>query len=364
MGTGGTLKQRAGALAPADPPKMRVVVGKLRHELIEEDLRFVRQVGASGVVLNRLDFSKLPGGTFTQIGAMQPVDESSGGVWQFMDLLHLRTTVESHGMRLEALENVPLHFYDHIMLGGPKKAEQLANMQACIRNMGQAGIPVLGYHWMPSMVWRTSRSVLLRGGARSTGFDYDLVRHAPHTHGREIGEEELWENYRHFIQAVLPVAEDSGVTLALHPDDPPVPSLGGVARIMRSRAAFERALNLGDSPNHGLEFCLGSWSEMGIDVVEALRHFGSQGKLVYLHFRDVAGSVPAFHETFLGEGNVNLFEALRTLREVGFTGFLMDDHVPELAGDTPWGHRAKGWAVGYMLGLLNALEQTPPAVQS
>ena len=138
-------------------------------------------------------------------------------------------------------------------------------------------------------------------------------------------------------------------------DDPPVESLGGVARIMRSFDGFKRALEVAESPNHGLDFCMGCWSEMGRDVLGPLRYFASRGKVFYVHFRDVQGRVPEFRECFLGEGNVDIVHAMRTLHECGFTGFLIDDHVPHMLNDTDWGHRGRALATGQMLGLLAAV---------
>jgi mannonate dehydratase len=168
----------------------------------------------------------------------------------------------------------------------------------------------------------------------------------------------MWANYEYFIKAILPVAEVEGVRLALHPDDPPVESLGGVARLMRSFEGFKRAMEIGDSPMHGLDFCVGSWSEMtsGAEgVLEAVRYFGSRGKIFYVHFRDVVGHVPKFQEGFVNEGNCNMFEVMKTLKEVGFKGFMITDHVPHIVDDTRWGHRGRAHAIGYMTALLEVI---------
>ncbi len=314
---------------------MRIATGQFR-EPTDDLLQFAAQMGVSGVVLNT---PNLPGDTH----------------WEFMDLLHLRTRCEAYGLRLESIENVPNHFYHDAMLGLAGRDEQIANYQTTIRHIGEAGIPILGYHWMPSGVWRTSRDTLGRGGARVTSFDLTPAARAPLSDGREFSEDEMWGNYEKFMHAALPVAEQAGVKLALHPDDPPVESLGGVARIMRSFEGFKHALEVADGPNHGLDFCMGCWSEMGHDVVEPLRYFASRGKIFYVHFRDVQGQVPEFRECFLGEGNVDIVEAMRTLHECGFTGFLIDDHVPHMLDDTAWGHRGRALATGQMLGLLAAV---------
>ena len=242
------------------------------------------------------------------------------------------------------------------MLGLPGRDEQIAHMQTTIRNMGRAGIPILGYHWMPNSVWRTPEMAVLRGGARGTRFN--LAEHDPNqlTHGRIYSEDEMWANYEYYLARILPVAEESNVQLALHPDDPPVPSLGGIARIFRNFDGFKRAMDTFDSPYHGLDFCMGCWSEMGgmENVIRAVRHFGARGKIIYVHFRDVQGTADNFNECFINEGNVNPFEVVKTLRDVGFAGFMITDHVPHMVDDTDWGHRGRAYAIGYIAALIEA----------
>ena len=284
-------------------------------------------------------------------------------------------------MRLEAIENVHLDFYDKVILGLPGRDEQIAHYCATIRNMGRAGIPILGYHFMPNSVWRTDRSPIGRGGALVTSFDMARVRDGRgdvlvartdrsgsddpfNTRGiipaaeYPFNEAEMWANYTYFIKAVIPIAEAAGVRLALHPDDPPVESLGGIARLFRSLDGFRRAMAFADSDAWGLDLCLGCWSEMGGEraVMEAIDEFGARGKICYVHFRDVRGTVPMFAECFVGEENYRPAAVLRALRRVGFTGFLLDDHVPFMVGDTDYGHRGRAHAIGYMQGLLNMLD--------
>ena len=311
---------------------MRLAVGQF-NQLSDERLQFIKQLGVNDVLLNT---PVLPGET----------------QWEFMDLLRLRTRCEDAGLKLAAIENVPNKFYVEAMLGLPGRDEQIEHMATTIRNIGRAGIPILGYNWLANGVWRTSGTTPGRGGAKVTSFDLALAASAPLSHGRVYTDDEMWANYEYFIKALLPVAEEAGVKLALHPDDPPVASLGGVARIMRSFEGFKRAMEIGDSQMHGLDFCHGSWSSMGPGVLDAIRYFGPQDKLLYVHFRDVQGSVPRFQESFVEEGNSDMPEVIKTLAEVGFTGFLIPDHVPHMVDDTRWGHRGRAYAIGYMKALL------------
>jgi mannonate dehydratase len=334
---------------------IRVAVGQF-NELTEEKLRFAAQIGTGGIQMNT---PKLPGDTH----------------WEDADVRALVEKTEAHGLTLEAIENVPVHFYDKAMLGLPGRDEQIENYCKTLRAVGRAGIPILGFHFMPNSVWRTDRMAPGRGGAGCTKFDMaevergtDLRRFLPTQLGRQeamplygkgetvVTAEQMWANYAYFINAVLPVAEEAGVQMAIHPDDPPVAMLGGVARIFRDPAGFKRAWELNPtSPAWGLDLCLGCCSEMpggAADVREMIEFFGPKGRILYVHFRDVQGTVPNFQECFIGEGNYNPAEAMFLLQKNGFTGFLLDDHVPHMDGDSDWNHRGRAHAVGYMQGLL------------
>jgi mannonate dehydratase len=174
-----------------------------------------------------------------------------------------------------------------------------------------------------------------------------------------VTEEQMWANYEYFMRAVLPVAEEAGIKLALHPDDPPVPMLGGVARLFRNVEGFKRAHEIAQSDAWGLDLCLGCCSEMpggAANVMAMIEHFGPLGRILYIHFRDVQGTVPSFQECFIGEGNYDPAHVMLALKNNGFTGFLLDDHVPHVVDDSPWGHRARAHAIGYMQGLLRMME--------
>ncbi len=201
---------------------MRVAVGQM-NELTDEQLAFAQQCGVQDVQLNT---PKLPG------------EER----WELEDLRGLRQKAAARDLRLIAIENVPIAFYDKIMLGLEGRERQLENMRATVRNMGKAGIPILGYHWMPNGVWRTDFATPVRGGAISNSFKYALAKDVAWTHSVEYSEAQMWANYDWYLERILPVCEEAGVRFALHPDDPPVPTLGGVARLFHSFDNFRRAL--------------------------------------------------------------------------------------------------------------------------
>ena len=318
---------------------MRVGLGQF-NELTDEILQFIKQVGADDFLMNT---ASLPGSCR----------------WEYEDLAVLVKRARAADLRLMALENVPVSFYDKVMLGLPGRNEQIEHMVATVRNMGRAGIPILGYHWMPNSVWRTPEPATLRGGARATRFELAEHAGAPLSHSREFSADEMWDNYAYYLTRLLPAAEEAGVRLALHPDDPPVASLGGIARIFSSFEGFRRAMDTFDSPAHGLDFCMGCWSEMGghASVVESLRYFVPQKKVLYLHFRDVVGTASCFHECFIDEGQVDTLEVVRLLRSLDFDGFLIPDHTPAVVGDTPWHHRSRAHAVGFIQALIQVAEK-------
>jgi len=320
-----------------DSLPMRVAVGQM-NELTDEQLAFAVQVGVQDVQLNT---PNLPGSER----------------WELDDLLALRTRAEEAGLRLIALENVPIRFYDKIMTGEVGREEQLENMISTVRNMGAAGIPILGYHFMPNGVWRTSFETRVRGGAVSNEFDYSRVKDAPLTHGRIIDADTMWSNYDWYMERILPVCEEANVRMALHPDDPPVPTLGGIARLFTGFEGFRRAMETHPSPMHGLDLCIGCWSEMkgGAGVLDAIEWFGSRGRILYVHLRDVHGCANDFRECFIDEGQSDVVAVARSLKEVGFNGFILDDHVPHLVNDSPYGHRGRAYAIGYIRGLLDSL---------
>jgi mannonate dehydratase len=342
---------------------MRIALGQITWP-DEDFLLFARQLGLGGVQFNT---PRLPG---TER-------------WEYEDLRALRECCESHGLRVEAIENLPNSFYERCMLGLPGRDQELEQVRTTIRNIGRAGVPVLGFHFMPGSVWRTSLSAPGRGGARVSAFDLSeavdperaseifiarrdrrilenesFVQDAQFAAGTELTDEAIWDNFRYFLAGVLPTAEEAGVRLALHPDDPPVPMLGGIARAFRSVEALKRAVEVADSPAFGLDLCLGTISEMGGEaaVLEAINAFGPSDKIVYVHFRDVQGSVPRFQEAFLGEGNFNPLRVMRALKRVGYSGFILDDHVPRMTGDSEYAHRGRAHAIGYLQALLAAVE--------
>ena len=318
----------------------------------DEQLQYAAQLGCDGV-----------------LSGLSP-DECPNGYFEYPALVFSKSKVESYGLSLEGFSTLPWRLCFKWMLGLPGKDEQIENVLTSIRNLGAAGIPLVVFNMHALRFYRTSRDALERAGARSTSFEWERVKDAPLMTGgpgtdlslipeserRPISEKEMWANYSYFVQAAVPVAEEAGVKLALHPDDPQVPAIAGVARIMRSPDAFRRALAVAPSDHLGLKFCVGCWSQMGADVASEIRHFGRQGKIFLVDYRNVRGVVDNFQETFLDNGQENLADVMRALVEVGYDGPIGPDHAVRLVGDNPRGDRYWAYAIGYMRALLQVLE--------
>lgn len=159
-------------------------------------------------------------------------------------------------------------------------------------------------------------------------------------------DEQSWDNLTYFPEAVIPTAEAAGVKLALHPDDSPISPIAGMARVFRSYAALKRLIEIVPSDLNCLTFCVGAITAMPEDVFEAIRFFGSRRQICLVHFRNVAGTVPKFEETFIDNGDVDMLKAIRLFREVGYDGPFVYDHVPEMVGDSKNQEQASAFALG------------------
>lgn len=319
---------------------IRPAWGHMKEPIDDELLQYIVQLGVKDVLVDK--------------GHDESIIENGG--LDVQELVKLRNQIEDAGLRLDAIEQLPTSSFDKIMLGQEGRKEQLEIFKNSVRAIGEAGIPILGFHWAPNGVWRSSETRRIRGDAKATAYRHEELVDAPPTHGREFTEAELWENYEWFLDRIVPVAEETGVKLALHPNDPPVDGLGGIPYIFRDFESFRRGIDeIHPSDNLGLKMCFGCWSEMeGVDPLDAIRHFGK--KIFYVHFRDVQGTEEEFHETFIDQGNYSMYEAIKTMREAGASPALTPDHVPWMVGDTDEQHRGYGFTLGYMKGILDALE--------
>ena len=232
-------------------------------------------------------------------------------------------------------------------------------MITTVRNIARAGIPIFGYHWMPSMVWRTPTK-LIRGGAVATAFNYEEANKMPLTHGRVYTDEEMWENLEYWIKIITPIAEEEGIRLGIHPCDPPVDQLGGIPQLFRSYDNYRRYLDIYPSDSCAIEFCQGTVSEMfdseGDALYEFIAEMVQKNKVLYVHFRNVSAPNPEdFHEEFINTGHVDMYRAMKTYYDNDYDSFFIDDHVPHTHLDTDWDHRGRAFANGYIQAMIEAV---------
>jgi mannonate dehydratase len=356
---------------------MKLGLGLYRHMLTRENFQFARQAGATHIVAHLVDYfkdgrenppSNQPTGNDQGWGRAGDPDR----LWTVEELVSLRREINGCGLELEAIENFdPAHWHD-VLLDGPKKREQLESIKTLIRRVGEAGIPILGYNFSIAGVCGRVTGPFARGDAISVGMNepldspmprgmaWNMVYDAAAPAGTvpATTSDQLWQRLADFLDAVLPVAEDAGVVLAAHPDDPPLPTMRGQSRLVYRPQLFQKLLDLRPSPASALEFCIGTVAEMTDgDVYEATEHYSRQGKIAYVHFRNIKGKVPDYRETFVDDGDIDMLRVLRILHRNGFKGVIIPDHTPQMTCAAPW-HAGMAYTLGYMKAALQTLSIT------
>jgi mannonate dehydratase len=308
---------------------------QLQSDFNDDDLNFAKQIGVEYITVG-----------------------TTGGTYEtFADI---KRRVEAAGLKVTNIGNTNVHNMPEVTLNLPGRDQKIEEYKQYLRNLSRAGIYYTTYAHMGNGIW-SSQQETTRGGAPSRAFHASnakgywvkTVFEPPLTQGRKFSKEELWKNYTYFIKQVVPVAEETGVRIGIHPDDPPMQELGGVPRcIFGNFDGYVRALEIANSPNIGVCLCCGTWMEggdlMGKNVFEAARAFAGMGKLWKIHFRNVSSPVPDFKETYVDGGYTDMKKLMRTLVDVDFRGILIADHVPRMVGD-----RRTGWA--FSLGYIRAL---------
>ena len=275
------------------------------------------------------------------------------------DRRHWQTVYDGfmdYGIRPIIVEPMPNSVHDHIKAGDGMRDESIDKVLKMLPIMRGLGIDTICFNWMAHIGWlRTTSSIPERGGARVTGFDMQEFKPIP----QKISETELWDNYTYFLRAVIPVAEKYEIRLALHPDDPPVPRLGDVSRIMITAQNIKKAIyDICPSAMLGITMCQANYYIMGEDVDRVIRDMAD--KIFFIHFRNTAGNLTQFRETFHDNGALDMAHLIRLYTELGIDVPIRVDHVPTLVGEDTAvaGYAALGrlFAIGYLKGLLEAVQ--------
>jgi mannonate dehydratase len=349
---------------------MKLALGFHLAQISRENFRFARQAGCTHVVLHlveRLQNLAAPQADAYCFG----VTQAEGRVWPYEQLEGLCRMAAEEGLAIEALENIDPSFWHDILLDGPRKRAQIEALKTLLRDMGRLRIPILGYNFSLAGVWGRFQQPAARGGAMVPGFDaarlppdaavprgelnnivYDPA--APAGSIPPVSREELWQRLAFFLDELVPVAEEAGVRLAAHPDDPPVETLRQTPRLLYRPDGFRQLLDLKPSPANALEFCLGTIQEMpGVDPYAVAECYGRQGAIAYVHLRNVRGRAPRYTEVFIDEGDLDVFRVLGVLAQTGFQGAVIPDHAPQMTSPAPW-HTGMAHALGYLRAAIDA----------
>ncbi len=354
---------------------MKLGIGFYRNMLTPENFRFARQAGATHIVAHLVDYFKDTDSLSTGSGGeLWGVTQNQDKLWSYEELRDLRAVVNAEGLELEAIENFDPSHWSDILLDGPNKAKQMEGLKTIIRNMGRAGIPIMGYNFSIAGVWGRVEGEFARGHAKSVGYIERLApQQTPIPNGAvwnmmvdpdapagsvgAVTNEELWQRLTYFLNELVPVAEEAGVRLAAHPEDPPLPVLRDTARLVYQPHLFDKLLAVVSSKHSTLELCLGTVSEMTEgDVYEVADKYSQAGNIGYIHFRNVVGKVPDYREVFIDEGDIDMYRVLTILHKNNYDGVLIPDHTPQLECDAPW-HAGMAYALGWIRASLSAIER-------
>lgn len=352
---------------------MKLALGLHRDRISRENFRFARQAGCTHLVLHlverRQDLAAPQADAFC-FG----VTCAQGRVWTFDELSGVVQMANEEGLHVEALENIDPSFWSDLLLDGPAKSRQLEGLKRLLRDMRRLGIRVLGYNFSLAGVWGRTHGPFARGQAAVPAFRGDRLSEqtplpkgvlnnivydpaAPPEPIAPVSSDELWDRLRFFVRGLVPVAEEEGVRLAAHPDDPPVASLRQTPRLLYRPECFGRLLEMVPSPANALEFCVGTIQEMpGSDLYAAVDEYSRRGAIAYVHCRNVTGKVPCYTEAFIDEGDVDMLRVLRILHENRFDGVVIPDHTPQMTCEAPW-HAGMAHALGYLRAAITAVLQ-------
>ncbi|MBR4756909.1 MAG: mannonate dehydratase [Bacteroidales bacterium] len=290
------------------------------------------------------------------VAKLSPELTGKNPIWDFATLKEAKEKFASRGFELMALEGDQFDM-TRIKLGLPGREQDAEHYRMMLHNMGELGINVLCYNFMQTGWFRTDKNYPERGGALVTAFDMRDACGLPPKSRVPVQADRIWDNYRWFISEVMPSAEEAGVKMCLHPDDPPVRTLEGIDRIFITPESIDDALAVSDSPSHGLTFCQGTYRTMGADIPAIFHRW--RDRVHFVHIRDVRGTAECFHETFHDNGPTDMAAMLKMYKDEGFDGIIRSDHVPTMAGDgndrPSYSMSGTLFGVGYLKGMMDAL---------
>lgn len=261
------------------------------------------------------------------------------------------------GIKPIIIEPMPNSVHDHIKAGDAKRDESIDQVLKMFPIMDALDIRIICFNFMAHIGWlRTNHAIKERGDALVTGFKYDDFQPID----AAITEQELWDNYTYFIKAVIPKAEKHGIKLALHPDDPPLPKLGNVSRIMISADNIRHAIyDIAPSPNLGITMCQATYHMMGENLYEIIPEM--KDKIFFIHFRNAVGNKYDFHETFHDNGALDMPRLMKLYHQCGIDVPVRVDHVPTLTFEQTehagYDALARLFAIGYLKGIVETVEK-------
>jgi mannonate dehydratase len=285
--------------------------------------------------------------------------------WPEPDLRALIDKLKAGGLELG---NMMITGFPNTVYGKPGRDEEIEKIQQSIRAAGRVGLPVVEYNFYAHRLVEGYYGETGRGGAGLTAFDYDRVKDLPPL--AEEGAhrlEEMWSNITYFLRAVIPIAEESGVRLALHPNDPPAPLSRGSQQIMGSVEGWKRLISIVPSKSNGITFDCGVTREMGQDPVEVCRYFGSKDVINHVHYRNVRVQTPneKYTEVFIDEGVNDMYAVMKELVRQKYSRLIYPEHPRALDYDgersdfKPYypgggGYAAYAYNVGYTRAMIQA----------
>ena len=330
---------RSSAKVQRNAPGIKIC-GQFPAKPTDDELLFLKQIGVE----------------YVSVGSTPDLRTAEG-------FLQIKKRYADAGITVWNIGNTDVHNMPEVTLNLPGRDQKIEDYKNYLRNLGKAGISYTTYAHMGNGIWSSGRSDVRGASAREfdmasphkEGWWISQTFHEPLSHGRVFTPEEIWENYTYFIKQVAPVAEEQGVRIGIHPDDPPAPVLAGVPRCIFSNfEGYKRAMEIANSPNVGICLCCGTWLEggrklTGKDPEEMIRYFGAE-KIWKIHFRNVSAPLPHFVETFMDNGYYDMWKIMKALHDVSFDGIVILDHSPIMIGET---YSQTAYGVAYMKALLN-----------